>query len=277
MKIPFKKIIQKTLIASATFGVFFISHQATGGFTVNSITHFLEEGQSPLPSDLSFLYNERFTYLGKGAQAFAFVSSDKKYVIKFIRFDHLLPKPFVRLFKNFDHPYIKFRLDRSKREINELLQSFHFAQNHLKEETQVLHFQKQKLDKPLIIYDKIGCIHKIKDAPFIVQKYIPSLGDQIFDLSLEDQKTLIDQVFALASKRHFLGIKDKDPNLLTNFGFIDHKLVEFDIGRFYSTKNYENKDIREAELLEIFKPFLKHFVNKDPTIQQYLEDKLKNL
>jgi hypothetical protein len=277
MKFSIKKLTKSLSLSALCAGVFYSCHIATGGFTIHSITYPLEKGVSALPDELQFLHNERFYYLGKGAQAFAFVSSDKKYVIKFIRFDHLLPKPFVRLFKDINHPYIKFRLNRSEREIKELLQSFSFAQNELKNDTEVLYFQKHKLDKPIVIYDKIGCIHKINNAPFIVQKYIPSLGDQIYHLENEDQKALIDQVFSLACKRFSHGIKDKDPNLLTNFGFVDHKLVQFDIGRFYSTKNYQNMDIRENELKDIFKPFLEHFIKKDPSIKQYFDEKLKQL
>lgn len=277
MKNRFKKTISISLFIASSLGVFYLSRKATDGFTINSITYCLEKGSSPLPESLNFLYKEKFYYLGKGAQAFAFVSSDKKYVIKFIRFDHLLPKPFVRLFKGIDHPYINIRLKKSEKEISELMQSFSFAQNELQEETQVLHFQKQSLDQPLLIYDKIGCFHKIQNAPFIVQKYIPSLGDQIYNLTPEQQKILIDQVFLLASKRHKLGIKDKDPNLLTNFGFINETLVEFDIGRFYFTKNYENQDSKQKELKEILDPFLNHFMNKDPDIKQYFEEKLKQL
>lgn len=277
MKNLLKRLFIRLLIIASCCATFYLSHKATDGFTINSITHTLEEGLSALPDDLKCLYDQPFYYLGKGAQAFVFVSSDKQYVIKFIRFDHLLPKPFVRLFKNFDHPYINLRLARSHREIGELLQSFQFAQNELKDDTAALYFQKKALDKPLTIYDKIGCVHKIKNAPFIIQKYVPSLGEQIYNLSPSDQKILIDQVFALSSKRYSLRIKDKDPNLVTNFGFINHKLVEFDIGRFYPTDSYENKDIRQNELKDIFKPFLKHFIDKDPSLESYFENKLNDL
>lgn len=279
--VPMNKYIKKTLkltfFTGLTASVALFCHKATDGFTINSISHVLEDGSQPLPEDLNFLYNTTFSYLGKGAQAFAFVSSDKKYVIKFIRFDHLLPKPFVRLFQAYNHPYIKLRLARSQREISELLQSFNFAQTHLKQETKVIHFQKKSLDRPLFIIDKIGCAHKIQNAPFIVQHYVPSLGDQIHNLDTENIKIIIDQMFAMARKRHQLGIKDKDPNLLTNFGFCNRTLVEFDIGRFYSTTIYESIDTRRQELIDIFKPFLNEFIEKDSNISSYFEEKLNDL
>lgn len=271
------KALKFSSIALTCFGVFFVSHKCTDGFTIYSITQTLEQGQSALPKELSHLYDTEFDYLGHGAQAFAFVSKDRQYVIKYIRFDHLRPKPFVRLFHNSSHPYITFRLNRSEKEIRELCSSFNLAQTQLKNETGVLHFQKQSLDKPLVIFDKIGCKHKVKDAPFIVQKFTKSLGEQITNLSADDCKAIIDQLLALSNKRYQLGIKDKDPNLLTNFGYDQKTLVEFDIGRFYPTTILESLKVRRDELKEILKPLMVQYCKNDPSLEEYLEQKLNNL
>lgn len=262
------KIALKTGLIVASF--FTISHfckKATAGFSELSIIGPLEQGQAPLPEHLDYLSSQKFYYLGKGAQAFAFLSEDKSTVIKFLRFDHLKPKAFIRALSFIPHPYIQERILKSQREIGELLRSFDYAQTALKQETQVLHFQKNELDSPLIIYDRIGCIHKVSKAPFIVQKYVPSLESQLEILDETSLKSVISQLAKLSKKRMDADIFDKDPNLLTNFGFRDGLLVEFDIGRFYPTDKYKQGASKKEEFEKICSILWPYY----PKLKDYVE------
>lgn len=262
-----KFIIKSGFIVASFFTVSHLCKKATGGFSELSIIGALEQGHSDLPSHLKHLQYQKFYYLGKGAQAFAFLSEDKTTVVKFMRFDHLKPKALIRSLSFISHPYIKERLSKSQRELFELLRSFDFAQQYLNEETQVLHFQKKELKTPLEIYDKIGCRHFIKNAPFIVQKYVPSLETQIKMLDEDSAISIIHQLAHLSKKRMDAGILDKDPNLLTNFGYKDGKLVEFDIGRFYPSEKYLKPSVRKEEFEKICSILWPYF----PKLKDYFE------
>ena len=55
---------------------------------------------TPEEKDLE-LFNQlllqKFTYLDRGTQSYAFVSADQKYVIKFFNMKHLTPKTWLKL------------------------------------------------------------------------------------------------------------------------------------------------------------------------------------
>jgi hypothetical protein len=274
------KILKHTfsiaVFTSFFFGSSYFCKKATHNFSVNSITYSLKKGTEDLPADLQSVYNQKFRYLGKGAQAFAFVSEDNKYVIKFLRFDHLLAKPFIRLFSSVPYPYIQTRLQRSDREIKELLSSFEYARKDLNAFTGLYHIQLKALPKPITIIDRLGICHKIKNAPFLIQEFAPSLESQINSISLEDSKEIVNQLFEYFSLRVNLGIFDKDPNLLTNFGFKNHKLIEFDIGRFYPY----NREISKIDVTSEMKKALSYIepslITKYPELKSYITSKLDN-
>jgi hypothetical protein len=273
----FKKCKTFSLAVVILFTTYYGCKQATDGFSELSISYNLLQGTESLPDSLKHLYHQKFSYLGKGAQAFVFVSEDKQYVIKFMRFDHLLPKFLIRAFQFIKHPYIQSRIAKSQREIGEMFNSFHMAQTSLKDYTSVCHFQNKALDIPLKIIDKIGIEHTIEKAPFIIQAYVTPLGSILDHLKEEEALNLIDQVILMTNYRMSCGIRDKDPNLLTNFGLKEGKLIEFDIGRFYK---YEKPPIQEdvdREVRHILSVLWPTLITKYPQIQQLLEHKLKSL
>jgi len=47
--------------------------------------------------ELAQILNQKFSYIGKGAQCYAFVSDDQLYVLKFFKFKHLKPNLLVDL------------------------------------------------------------------------------------------------------------------------------------------------------------------------------------
>lgn len=246
-------------------------------FTELAINHELEKGFSTLPSDLQRLHHQKFRFLGKGSQTFAFVSCDEKYVIKFLRFDHLRPKFFVRFFSFLPLPYIQNRIEKSHREIRELLESFDIARNDLKNETCVIHFQTKKLQSPLYLIDPMGLTHKISRAPFLIQPYAEPLKDHLDSLSESELKMIIDQFIEYLSKRIDLNIYDKDPNLFTNFGILDKKLIQFDIGRFYKMPNSKTLEEKKEEIRWVASQIWPHTESKFPWLKDYFEQRLQQL
>jgi hypothetical protein len=272
-----KKLIFPSLCITSFFTLASVCKKATKNFSVHSISYFIENSPSPLPDELHFLKNQKFKYLGKGAQAFVFLSEDKKTVIKFIRFDHLRPKPLIKLFSFLPYEFVQKRIQKSKREINELLTSFDFAFDCFKDETKVIHFQKAPLSTPITIIDPLGIEHQIKNAPFLVQAYCTQV-ESIWDkLSYQEACNLIDHYIAFALKKMDSGVLDEDPNLITNFGLCDNKLIEIDVGRFYPNDSFKTPLAKKRDLNRILNDLKPALEKKDPSLVEYFSQKLEAL
>lgn len=268
-------LMLKGLIFSLGFtSIYFGSRKALDGFSELHIHYPLEKTVQPLPDHLSDLYEKKFHYLGRGNQFYAFVSSDYKYVIKFIRFDHLKPKLPIRIFQFIPHPYITTRLARANFFFERIFTSIDCTLTYLTDITGTLHFQRHPLDKPLICFDRLNIVHKIKNAPFVVQKFSPKLESVINNLNQEELKILVDEIITLQKRRFDLGIEDGDPKITTNFGFKDLKLTQIDIGQFskinYSFDKAARID-RVRRILHRINPILLKYSGMDDYVEAALE------
>ncbi len=274
MRTLIRRIALAGLYLASFSSVNYLCKKATHGFNCHKISGPLLSTTTPLPLDLEPLQNQKLIYLGKGAQAFVFVSEDKKYVVKFLRFDHLLAKPLIRALGFLPHPYIQQRLNKSKREIQGLLESFELAHGPLFAFTQTLHLHFDSLEKPLHLIDRLGIAHQLKNAPFVIQPYARPFYDGLKGFSDEEIKDVIHQLVLLLKTRFEQGIYDDDPNLETNFGFIDSKLVEFDIGRFEKTDRYRQLKVQIDDARSLAEPLKIWLMEHRPHLNAYLEDQL---
>lgn len=165
----FKSKILSGLIAvllSGTFVFWNISHAAKK-FSPSKVSTFVPnhpEWDVPFTSDeqetLHRILNQRFSYLGVGAQTFAFASQDGKYVIKF-----------------FKDPSIASTEKRQKRmdKLIIALDSYYMAYKELPEDTGLLFIHltpTSHLQKTVMVSDRSGKAHLIDldKAPFIIQE-----------------------------------------------------------------------------------------------------------
>jgi len=220
--------------------------------------------------------DQPFYYLGCGAQTFAFVSQDGQYVIKFYR-HHRAGHPLAIL-----SPYVsRLRQTISRREAKRAqdFESFRLAIDKLREETGLLCVHLGKTDqihKKLKIYDKIGIEHLVEldQITFLLQRratpFYTTLQQWIDSGSEREAKAAITELVSLLRGRCKKGIFDKDPDLQTNFGFLDGHPIQFDVGRF---KN--QPEIIEADELVRITDSLKGWLNqKAPDLVSHLEKEL---
>lgn len=273
----YKFLTQALTFAICFSSIYFISKHSLDGFSELNIHGFKEEKVKPLPEEFTHLYSQTYHYLGKGNQFYAFVSSDYKYVIKFIRFDHLRPKLPIRLLKYIPHPYITSRLERAQVFHDRLFKSIDCTFTYLSDMTGALHFQKNPLDRPLICFDKLNIMHKIKNAPFIIQHYSPKLESVLYTLNQNELKALVDEIVTLQKRRFDLGIEDGDPKITTNFGFKDLKLTQIDIGQFSKTNQPFDKETRINKVTKIIKRIRPFLEKNDPGMHEYIENCLQRL
>lgn len=273
-----KSIVINTLVFTFCFVSIYVgARRSLDGFSELKIHGVIEKQVKPLPENLSHLYSQTYHYLGRGNQFYAFVSSDYKYVIKFIRFDHLKPKLPIRLLKSIPHPYITSRIDRADFLYKRLFNSIDCTLTYLSDITGTIHYQKNPLDQPLLCFDKLNILHKIKNAPFIVQHYSPKLESVINDLKHEELQILVDEIITLQKRRFDLGIEDGDPKITTNFGFKDLKLTQIDIGQFSKTNQPFEKQARVARVRRILKRIRPFLESKHPEMHDYIENSLERL
>src|SRR5262249_60872628 len=78
---------------------------------------------------LNAILSQKFSYIGKGAQSYAFSSADNQYVLKFFKFKHLTPHWFVELFPPFP-PFSTYRETqavRKQRKLMGVFEGYHLA------------------------------------------------------------------------------------------------------------------------------------------------------
>lgn len=266
-----KKIL---LFCVALVSLHFLCQTQTDGFSRIRI-----ESELPFEADWNgpAVPDQPFHYLGCGAQTFAFVSEDGQYVIKFYR-HHRCRHPlslFAPLFPRLRQTLAKRSLKRQKD-----FASYRIAFDRLKEETGLISIHLARTDtinQKLTVYDKLGIVHQIDldNMSFLLQKkaspFYATLQQWIDSGCKEQAKQGLSELVSLLRSQFQKGIFDKDPNLKTNFGFLDGHPVQFDVGRFRD----QPEMIGPNEIGRATDSLVRWLNQKAPDLAAYLE-KVRN-
>lgn len=175
--------------------------------------------------------SQPYHYLACGNQAFAFESEDGRYVVKFLK---------KKLFNTHRFWDSKERWKKGNKRMRDFA-SYCLAFNALKEETALccVHLNPTSwLPKALNLTDEQGKHHRLNPnaVSFILQHkadlVYPTIDRLMEEGRIDDAKRALSSLMALLATRAAKGIADSDPDLDKNFGFIDGKAVQIDIGRF---------------------------------------------
>ncbi|MBI5274173.1 MAG: hypothetical protein HY860_03875 [Chlamydiales bacterium] len=188
---------------------------------------------SSLPNEA---LTQKYSFLAKGSQCYAFLSEDQKYVIKFFKKKHYLPKswikyiPFVSLL-DYHH---NERLQHYQKRLELGFDNYKRAYEDLKEESALLavHINPTTNRYPsIVIKDKKGQFFTIPldRTPFILQKKAELLVVKLAEQK-SNPKSICDAIVKLVEIQSKKGFVDKDSNIFRNYGFVDGKPVQFDIG-----------------------------------------------
>jgi len=215
-------------------------------------TQELEGSWWDLEADVAIA--QKFYYLGRGRQAFAFVSEDGRYVLKFPRADIYKIPFWLRVL-----PFEKRRQRQiSRKAIREaqILQSFQLAIDELKESTAMVAMncsQHRKSvhagGKRVTIIDKIGRSFALSldHTYFILQKKKKLFRDAIVE-AFEKEGTVgvervLDATFAVIVERTAKGILNRDGSFLRNYGFDDQRAYQTDVGSFFKVEDQPMKSV----------------------------------
>lgn len=192
-----------------------------------------------LPSSISQALQQPFTYLGEGAQVYAFASSDGTLVLKLFKARHQKSFKLSRFLEHLMRSDAEWELSRSrwKGKFQETAHRYELAFAHLREETGLvyLHFAPTKTPLPVTVIDKYTYDLDLASVPFVLQKraelapdYFKRLQREGNEQKIEAGKKALKQFFVLRAKK---GFSDPRQTLSINYGFINDRPIQLDVGK----------------------------------------------
>jgi len=269
------KLFYLFILCGALYGTARFCSKATDGFTMHSIAHFREGERGSSESIPSVIFNQPFYYLGKGAQCYAFISEDRRYVLKFFRRDHLKVSFLQGIL-----PWTKEKKKRMEQKREKIFTSAAIAFSHLREETGLIYIQLKQTEGSLpqvLLFDKLHIAHSLAlaDVPFVLQRAASLVPQRMRKWSAqgekEEAKKGLRELCALIRNRCEKGIFDKDVDFLTNFGFCEEGAIEVDIGRFRWDEREKDPKIIAEELVRVTDPLVKWLLEIDPELAAFLD------
>ncbi len=185
------------------------------------------EVSNPLPH---YIPSGTLTYLDRGAQCYAFLSEDQRYVVKFFRMKNL----------------------KNAKRLSEVFSAAKDACEILSEETGVVyaHLNRTKeIKREVLLIGRRGEKVRVSldEVPFIVQVRAEPLGHylerHIEKGDLEGARRAIILVEKLIRTREEKGFFDLDVVKSSNYGFIGERPMQIDIGGIVRSAGCPMKDL----------------------------------
>ena len=189
------------------------------------------------------ILEQPFTYLDRGAQCYVFASQDDKYVVKLFRYDQ------------------RQKVDTQEK-IEHLFKACTLAYNKAREETGLIFLHLNCTEGELPILHATGPIGQSLRIPldryrFAIQKKATPFGKAMCDAeSPEAMQKLINAFLATLRSRIDKGLRNSDPAIGRNFGFLDGRAIEIDFG------NYSENGIPEEEEMQMYLRRLQTWLGK---------------
>jgi hypothetical protein len=282
-------IFQGILFFIAFFAVERFCHEETHGFRLQKIradlpsnpdwdTQFPEDHQE---KKLQGILSQPFYFLNSGGEAYAFVSKDGKYVLKFFKLHHMRPYNFSDVF--LPHPLRVKCQKMRKKKLTTLFSSCKLAYERFRERTGLIYLHLNKTDflhVKLKIFDAIGAVHHLQldKLPFALQEKAllayPTLSSLAEAQEWDAAKRRISSLLDLIVARCRAGLADRDARK-RNFGFIGDHAIEIDLGSFRVDESLKTKTAMEKVLLHETLKLRRYIKKRHPQLSEYFEEKLK--
>jgi hypothetical protein len=222
-----------------------------------------------VPQDISSdeaskLLSQEFIYLDRGAQCYVFASRDGLYVVKIFRFDSSLVNTLMQ------RPL-------KKEKVESLFRASVLAFEKAREETGVLFLHLNRSENLFPLFKAKGPLgQKIRlnldHFRFVIQKRVEpfraSLLKEIRSSNREGVKRKIDSFLFLVESRVDKGIRNSDPSLSRNFGFLGDRALEIDFGNYS-----EHGLIKENEIGRYTRKLREWLTENAPEWIEYLDER----
>ena len=216
-------------------------------------------------------------YLNRGNQSYVFETKDGKYVIKLFRY-RSTRFPFLQQMKALVNGcYHKKVKDPLPLKINKTFGAARLAFTEAKPFTQIVfcHLNLTNNQLPITQF-KIGKTSyrlAMDRCRFVIQKKVTPFSIAMLE-AREDPAQMhfqIDSLISLFIERTAKGIRNSDPNLAPNFGFLEGKAVEIDFGNY--RKIVMDPKIRFSEINNFMTRFRHWLIKNAPEYIGYLDQK----
>jgi hypothetical protein len=287
-----KKIIKsKTgfviLSALLVFGLARVYYRVTDDFRISNMTYEIAhnhdweipEFTSTEHENLKQILDQKYYYLGKGAQSYVFTSEDSQYVIKFFKFKHLKPSIFLNVlppispFAN----YVKKETIRKDRKLKSVFNGYRLAYEIHKYDAGLIFIHLNKtvnlINKSVTVVDKIGRSHLIDldENVFLLQRKGETLRTVMTDLLTKNDLTLaklrIRQIFDLYVTEYKKGAYDHDHGVMHNTGFVGSEPIHLDVGKFSREENMKKATVYKSDLDIIYRKIDLWLKNNFPAVR----------
>lgn len=289
--VTFPRLIIFALLCTVTARVYY---RATDDFRVGAITHEIsyqsgwDIGELTLEKreEIQAVFHQKFHYLGKGAQSYAFVSDCGNFVVKFFKFKHLRPSwitsqlPSIGFIKN----YKKRVADRKGRRLDALFNAYHLAYKVHREGSGLLYIHLNKSDNLGIdvhLVDKLGINRTVclDEITFVLQERAKTSRDVIYSaLEKNDIEKASDSIYRLLDlylAEYQKGIFDRDHGVLHNTGFIGKRPVHLDVGKLQRDETVKHSVNAQKDLAFVVAKISKRIHERYPIAHAVIADRVK--
>lgn len=252
--------------ALLAFGGVRLYYNLTDDFRISNISDSLPENQewdAPLTQEkkqlIDKIASQKFHYIGKGAQVYAFASEDGQYVLKFFKFKHLRPSLFVQLLppigplKNFKEQNVA----RKERKLKGVFEGHAIAYKFDQEHSGLLYIHlnlSNDIDKVVTLVDKIGREHLVDldRTVFVLQKKGETFRT-IVDRDLSHGEVAkaasnARKILSMYKSEYEKGVYDRDHGISHNTGFIGEEPFHLDVGKFSYDPKMKDPSIYQSDL-----------------------------
>lgn len=204
---------------------------------------------------LDQILNQKFIYIGKGAQCYAFASADGNYVLKFFKFKHLKPSWLAYLLPPGDYKDKYFKMKEKK--LKNVFDAYDLAYREDKENVALIYLHlvpDENFNKKATVIDKIGLKREIDLNPtvFLIQRKGETLRTYLNKLldnaNIPQAKEGIDQVLQMYISEYQKGIYDRDHGVMVNAGFVEGHPFHLDAGKFAKIEKIKEKELYSEDL-----------------------------
>ncbi len=293
------KLLLFSVLGLGLLGLTRLYFHLTDDFRLSNITYEMPYHQKWEVPDLTpeenqhiqEILNQKFFYVGKGAQSYAFRSADDKYIIKFFKFKHLKPSFLVDLLPAIGalKQYKEKQVLRKNKLLNSVFDGYRLAYDVHAPEAGLIYIHLNKshnFKKTVQVEDKLGFIRSIDldEVPFILQEKAKTtravMSELLNDNNLSLAEHRIKQIFDLYLLEYSKGIYDRDHGVMHNTGFVGNKPIHLDVGKLTKDERMKEEEYYKPDLILIFNKFDNWFKTNypqhHPTLHAYMTDQMQS-
>jgi len=211
---------------------------------------------------LAQVFNQKFSYIGKGSQCYAFVSDDQQYVLKFFKFKHLRPNFLIKLLPS-TSPFQEFKqrlMERKKRKLLNVFNGYDLAYRENRQYSGLLYIHlvpTQNLQLYVTVIDKIGLerTFNLDEVIFLLQRKGETLRTRLNQVlkqdRLQEAEQAIASILAMYIAEYKKGIIDHDHGVLHNTGFIEDQPFHLDVGHLHQDDQIKQIEVYKQDFKQV--------------------------